>query len=194
MVTFRPAELHDVDALYRFRLDDEVMYWASGGHGDALQPRTQVEDLVRSQRSTDANRTFVIEVEGESGPLVIGTISFRGLDRITRRAELGMMIGDPHYWGKGYGTAVIKQFVRFLFTRYNLHRIDLGTFAENERAIRTYKKCGFLVEGVRRKAMWTVNGYRDQVMMGLLREDWDAQEISSPKGDHSAAARSILNS
>jgi RimJ/RimL family protein N-acetyltransferase len=176
MVTFRPAELHDVDALYRFRLDDEVMYWASGGYGDALQPRSQVEEQVRTQRSTDANRTFVIEARAESGPVVIGTISFRGLDRISRRATLGMMIGDRDYWGRGYGTAVIKQFVQFLFTRYNVHRIDLDTFAENERAIRTYKKCGFIVEGVRRKAMWTVNGYRDQVMMGLLREDWDAQQ------------------
>jgi RimJ/RimL family protein N-acetyltransferase len=143
MVTFRPAEMSDVDALYRFRMDDEVMYWASGGSGDAVQSRGQIEEQAH---------------------------------RISRRATLGMMIGDRQYWGKGYGTAVIKLFVRFLFTRYNLHRIDLATFSENQRAIRSYEKCGFVAEGVRRKAMWTVNGYRDQVMMGLLREDWDAQQ------------------
>jgi RimJ/RimL family protein N-acetyltransferase len=176
MVTFRPAEMRDVDALYRFRMDDEVMYWASGGYGDAMQSRGQIEEQLRTQKATDAHRTFIIEADAESGPVVIGTIAFRGLDRISRRATLGMMIGDRQYWGKGYGTAVIKLFVRFLFTRYNLHRIDLDTFSENQRAIRSYEKCGFVAEGVRRKAMWTVNGYRDQVMMGLLREDWDAQQ------------------
>jgi RimJ/RimL family protein N-acetyltransferase len=173
MISFRPATLDDVPTIYGFRLDDDVMYWASGGYGDALLTLPQLEEQVRGQRASDANRLFVIEVAEESGPRVIGTVTFRGLDRISRRATIGMMIGEKRYWGKGYGTAVVRAFTRFLFTRYNLHRIDLDTFAENERAIRCYKKCGFVVEGVLRKAMWTVNGYRDQVMMGLLREDWE---------------------
>lgn len=55
---------------------------------------------------------------------------------------------------------------------YNLHRIQLDTFLENVRAIRTYEKCGFVREGILRKAFWTSKGYRDRIVMGLLFEDW----------------------
>jgi RimJ/RimL family protein N-acetyltransferase len=175
MVSFRPITLQDVPAIYSFRLDEEVSYWGSGGHGDSTPTLQQLEEQVRNQRSTDAQRNFVIEVMAEGAPLVIGAVSFRGLNRISHRATIGMMIGDKRYWGQGYGTEVVRQFVRFLFTRYNLHRIDLGTFSDNERAIRCYRKCGFVEEGRLRKAMWTTNGYRDEVMMGLLREDWEAE-------------------
>lgn len=56
-----------------------------------------------------------------------------------------------------------------------LHRIEIDTFSDNERAIRCYQKCGFVEEGRLRKAMWTTKGYRE-VMMGLLREDWEAAQ------------------
>lgn len=176
MVRFRPATSQDVPVLYAFRMDEEVNYWGTGGYGDALSTLPELEEQIRSQRATDARRLFAIEVEVENGPIVIGSISFRKLDRISRRATIGMSIGDKPYWGRGYGTEVVRQFVRFLFTSYNLHRIDIDTFADNERAIRCYKKVGFVEEGRLRKAMWTTKGYRDQVMMGLLREDWDAAQ------------------
>lgn len=176
MVRIRPATPQDVPVLYAFRTDEEVNYWGTGGYGDALPTLPEFEEQFRSQRALDARRHFAIEVEDEDGPVVIGWISFRGLDRISRRATIGMAIGDKRYWGHGYGTEVVRQFVRFLFTSYNLHRIDIDTFADNERAIRCYKKVGFVEEGRLRKALWTTNGYRDQVMMGLLREDWEANQ------------------
>lgn len=176
VVRFRPVMPQDVATLYAYRTDPEVHYWGAGGYGDALPTLPEFEEQIRSQRASDARRIFTIEAEADNGPIVIGSITFRGLDRISRRATIGMMIGDKRYWGRGYGTEVVRQFVRFLFTSYNLHRIDIDTFADNERAIRCYKRCGFIEEGRLRKAMWTTKGYRDQVMMGLLREDWEAAQ------------------
>ncbi|MGG1556105.1 GNAT family N-acetyltransferase [Paenibacillus ferrarius] len=178
MVTIRPVELRDVDVIYRYRLDEEVMFWGSGGYGNAIPAREQLVQEFQSQSSMDTKRIFAIEVEvaGNQEPVVIGTISFREMDRIARRATIGMLIGDRNYWGKGYGTAALNQFVTMLFARYNLNRIDLDTFADNKRAIRCYEKVGFSVEGVRRQAMWTMNGYRDQVLMGLLQEEWLAKK------------------
>lgn len=176
MVRIRPTLPEDIPLLYAFRTDEEVNYWGSGGYGDALPTLPEFEEQIRSQRVTDGRRLFTIEAEGEDGPVVIGSITFRGLDRISHRATIGMAIGDKRYWGRGYGTEAVRQFVRFLFTSYNLHRIDIDTFADNERAIRCYKKVGFVEEGRLRKALWTTKGYRDQVMMGLLREEWEAAQ------------------
>jgi RimJ/RimL family protein N-acetyltransferase len=172
MVTLRPVEMRDVDTLYSFRLDEEVMFWAAGGFADAMHTRGQIEEMVKNQKAGDASRVFVIEAEQNGEPVVIGQISFRDFNRINRNVTIGMFIGNKNFWGKGYGTSALKQFVRMLFTRYGAHRISMDTFADNKRAIRCYEKCGFVIEGVRRQAMWTMNGHRDQVMMGLLREDW----------------------
>lgn len=172
MVTLRPVEMRDVDALYRFRMDEEVMFWAAGGFAESMLSRTQIEEFVKSQKASDSGRVFVIEVEKDGAQVVIGQISFRDYQRINRNVTIGMFIGEREYWGKGYGTAALEQFLRMLFTRYGAHRISLDTFADNKRAIRSYEKCGFQIEGVRREAMWTMNGHRDQVMMGLLREEW----------------------
>jgi RimJ/RimL family protein N-acetyltransferase len=98
------------------------------------------------------------------------------MDRVARRATIGMLIGDRNYWGKGYGAAALAKFVMILFAHYNLNRIDMDTFADNKRAIRCYEKVGFTVESMRRKAMWTMNGFRDQVVMGLLQEEWQDRQ------------------
>jgi RimJ/RimL family protein N-acetyltransferase len=173
LVTLRGLQLNDAFALYRFRLDDEVIYWASGGwYVDAVYTLRQVEDQIRQQQATEANRTFAIEVTEQSGTFVIGTVAFRGLDPISLRVNLTIVIGDKRYWNMGHGTEAVRQAIVLLFSHYKVHRIDFDTFAENRRAIRCCEKNGFMVEGVRRKGMWTTNGYRDQVVMGILREDW----------------------
>jgi RimJ/RimL family protein N-acetyltransferase len=180
-IHIRPMEMTDLDRIYEFRMDEEVMFWAAGGFGDAIFSQAQMENAVDQDHSQNADRTFVIEVDVEDAEdeeearVVIGQISYRGFNRVNHSAEIGMFIGDRNYWSKGIGTEVVKQFVRMLFRRYNLHRIDIDTFSDNKRAIRCYEKCGFVVEGVRRKKFWTMNGYRDQVIMGLLREDWEKE-------------------
>ncbi|TCP54645.1 RimJ/RimL family protein N-acetyltransferase [Tumebacillus sp. BK434] len=180
MVTLRPVELRDVDALYGFRMDEEVMFWASGGFGVAMHARVEIEEMVKSQKASGSSRVFVIEAEKDGKQVVIGQISFRDFNRINRNVTIGMFIGDRAFWGKGYGTDALEQFIRMLFTRYGAHRISMDTFADNKRAIRCYEKCGFAVEGVRRDAMWTMNGHRDQVMMGLLSADWLKKQGDMP--------------
>jgi RimJ/RimL family protein N-acetyltransferase len=174
MVMIRPVELRDVDTIYQFRLDEEVMFWAAGGFGNVIPAREQLVEDFRKQSSLDTQRLFVIEVqeEGQEEPVVIGQISFRNMDRVARSATVGMLIGNRSYWGKGYGAAALEKFIMILFARYNLNRIDMDTFSDNKRAIRCYEKVGFTVEGIKRKAMWTMNGFRDQVVMGLLQEEW----------------------
>jgi RimJ/RimL family protein N-acetyltransferase len=40
------------------------------------------------------------------------------------------------------------------FGTLGLHRIGLSVFSFNERAIRSYKSCGFVMEGRAREAIW----------------------------------------
>ena len=58
--------------------------------------------------------------------------------------------------------------VEYGFDRLNLHRIDLGVFAEHKAAVRCYEKAGFKVEGRMREDLFQDGEYKDRLWMGLL--------------------------
>ena len=55
-----------------------------------------------------------------------------------------------------------------------LERIELEVAAENERAIRCYRRAGFQVEGVKRHAFMVDGHYTDLTVMAVLSGDWHA--------------------
>jgi RimJ/RimL family protein N-acetyltransferase len=60
----------------------------------------------------------------------------------------------------------------FGFQRLGLHRIDLRVLAFNERAIRCYLRCGFTEEGREREAARVNEGRHDDVIMGILEQEF----------------------
>jgi RimJ/RimL family protein N-acetyltransferase len=89
-------------------------------------------------------------------------------------AEVGIGIGDRESWGKGFGTDAMQVILRYGFTELNLKRITLDVFDYNARAIRSYEKSGFTLEGRVRKALFRDGSRADIVCMGILREEWQA--------------------
>jgi RimJ/RimL family protein N-acetyltransferase len=54
---------------------------------------------------------------------------------------------DANLLGKGSGGEAIRLLLRYPFTDLDLYRIGVRMLAYNQRAIRGYEKCGFIVEG-----------------------------------------------
>jgi RimJ/RimL family protein N-acetyltransferase len=129
------------------------------------------EDFYERVKASETDKVFSIEtLDG----LHIGTVGLHHIDWVSRNAELGIMIGDPDYRDKGYGTDTVRTITRFVFETMNLHRIDLRADQENVRGIACYEKCGFKHEGVRREAQYREGRYWGMVMMGMLKEDFYA--------------------
>jgi len=55
-----------------------------------------------------------------------------------------------------------------------LHRVSLNVFEYNQRAIRSYEKVGFVVEGRERQFMRREGQRWDMIFMGILRAEWEA--------------------
>ena len=49
----------------------------------------------------------------------------------------------------------------------------LEIHSANERRIRAYRSCGFVEEGRMREHVWLGGAYTDNVIMGVLREEWE---------------------
>jgi RimJ/RimL family protein N-acetyltransferase len=85
---------------------------------------------------------------------------------------VGIGIGNPDYWSRGYGTDAMRVLMRFAFLEVNLHRLSLNVFEYNQRALHVYEKLGFKVEG-RVKGYLHRDGRRwDVIYLGLLRPEW----------------------
>jgi RimJ/RimL family protein N-acetyltransferase len=107
---------------------------------------------------------------------LIGTCAFSQLDGDNGSALFHITIGEKDAWGYGYGTEATTLMVEHAFDRLGLHRVALSVFAFNERAIRTYRKVGFIVEGRSRQSIWRDGRYWDELHMSMLDTDWADRE------------------
>ncbi len=107
---------------------------------------------------------------------LIGNCGLHNVDLKNRKAVFGIFIGDKNYWGKGCGTDATRTLLRFAFGELGLNRVELEVYDFNPRAMRCYEKAGFRRDGVRRQALYREGNFHDIYLMGILREEWDAQK------------------
>jgi len=101
-------------------------------------------------------------------------IGFLGLwiDLIHSEAWVGLGIGEREFWSKGYGSDMMKLCQQYVFAELGLQRLSLGLHEYNPRALRSYEKCGFRLEGRTRKEILREGKRYDSLWMGILREEW----------------------
>ena len=104
---------------------------------------------------------------------LLGDINFEVINSWgSRDAFVGIGIGSRADWGRGYGTDAMNIGLRFVFTELNLRRVTLTVFEYNPRAVRSYEKAGFKLEGRMRGALLKDGTRWDMLYMGILREEW----------------------
>ncbi len=86
--------------------------------------------------------------------------------------EVGIFLGKP-FWNKGYGTDAMKTLLNFIFNNMSLNKVKLSVFEFNKRAIKSYEKSGFKLEGKLRQELFRNGRFYDTYVMGILREEWE---------------------
>lgn len=130
-------------------------------------------------KAEPAVQPFAVDVRAQSpataGPDLdwthVGGAGFHGVDWPSRAAELGLLIGNKEYWGRGYGTDATRALVRWGFRELNLNRVWLRVFEDNAAGIRCYEKVGFRLEGRLRQDRFREGRYVDTLVMGVLRDE-----------------------
>lgn len=115
--------------------------------------------------------SLIIEADGRA----VGDINLFHIDERKRSASLGLSIWRAEDRDRGYGGDAVRTLIRWAFSQLNLHRIELSVAPHNERAIHVYERAGFVIEGRRREADYEDGHYVDDIIMGLLRADFDAR-------------------
>ena len=98
----------------------------------------------------------------------VGAIRLAPIDSENGSANLGVGLFDPERLGVGLGTEAIRLVVNHAFNDLDLHRVGLTVLADNIRAIASYRKVGFEIEGRLRDTLRRDGKWYDDVVMAIL--------------------------
>lgn len=161
---FGEAELRRVYAWSR----DRELLRLSGGSPLTIS-WDEFESHFWAQLESHQHRRVQYAIFAREGPL-IGRVGLFGLDERRRQAELGILVGDREYWGRGFGSDALHTFLAYVFDELGYRRIYLYTGVDNPRAQRAFSKVGFRELGVVRR-LFTDLSARQDVHMELHASD-----------------------
>jgi RimJ/RimL family protein N-acetyltransferase len=103
---------------------------------------------------------------------LIGYCTLEHMDTTHRSCEIGIVIGDPHYWNQGLGTKVVQQLTTLALTVYRLHRVYAVIQGGNRASMRCFEKVGFQHEGRLRDARYLNREFIDIHYYAVLAHEW----------------------
>jgi RimJ/RimL family protein N-acetyltransferase len=174
----------NVTAFQRWYSDPEVARLARYQDGPM---RADEIDRFFQLRALGAESLTMAIHERLTGRL-IGSCAFSQVDGENGSAMYHITIGEKDTWGHGYGTEATRLMLDHAFGTLGLHRIALTVFEFNERAIRAYRRCGFIVEGRARESIWRDGRWWDELAMSVLAPEWRARRAGARAGRRPAAA------
>lgn len=166
-ITLRAWEPGDIDAFARWFDDPEITIYLSNAYPAVSREHEQrFFDRAHSEPYTYS----IVTNEG----VLIGNCNLHNLDLAKRSAEVGIVIGDKDYWGRGYGREAIGLLLEIAFDGIGLHRVGLQHVDMNERGHRCYLACGFVEEGRLRSEDYIQGRYHDTILMSILENEYRA--------------------
>jgi RimJ/RimL family protein N-acetyltransferase len=167
-VVLRAIEENDLGLLHKWSNDSEINYMLGGWHfPSSMQDQ---EKWFSSLSLSSNNQRFAIDAP-ELG--LIGMANLINVNWKDRNAFHGMLLGDKDIRGKGYGIDSIMAINRFAFEELGLMRMNGSMISYNETSISVYtKKCGWEIEGIKKKHYFRKNKWWDEVIVGITRDSY----------------------
>lgn len=150
-------------------LQDQEVRRLTGTH--AVFTQDQVRSALETWPSRDDRADWAIVRTEDSSYL--GEVVLNQLDPHNQSMNFRIALRGTDVTGQGYGTEAGDAVINFGLGLLGLHRISLGVYAFNERAINSYRKLGFTVEGRLRQALRWDEQWHDELVMSVLEPGSD---------------------
>ncbi len=177
-IVLRKHVPENVTAFQRWYSDPEVARLAR--YQDAPMRSDEIDRFFQLRALGHESLTMAIHVRGTDQ--LIGSCAFSQLDGENGSAMYHITIGEKDVWGRGYGTEATQLMLEHGFGMLGLHRVALTVFEFNERAIRAYRRCGFVVEGRARESIWRDGRWWDELAMSVLSTEGRARRAPATAG------------
>jgi RimJ/RimL family protein N-acetyltransferase len=164
-IEVRRARRDDADFLLELITDEDTRPFLGGRAGETHDE--VIAEIDRSDTEPNAFGWFVIEAGGEPA----GCVAFHRVNERNRIAEAGRFAIHPSFRGRRIGIEAARAFQRHLLVDLDFHRVELQIYSFNERALAHAEACGYVREGVKRRAYLKNGEWHDAVLFSLLQEE-----------------------
>lgn len=164
-VVFRPEQPNDTNMLWSMfsTLSEKSM-------SNLLPPFTKdrVEGWTEKIDYDEVLAIVAVIEDTKDGKRVVGSgsLKFSQHKALRHKAELGITVHDS-YQNMGIGTALLNHLLKIARGK-RLKKVYLHVATKNDKAIRLYKKAGFVIEGKLCKESFVNGRYRDEYRMAVL--------------------------
>lgn len=167
-VELKAIEQEDLTLLNKWSNDPEINYMLGGWHfPSSIQDQ---EKWFKSLSVNSINQKFGIHVKDLG---LVGMANLVDINWKDRNAFHGMLLGDKDTRGKGFGVDTVMSISRYAFEELGLMRMNTTIIANNEPSIGVYtKKCGWIIEGFKKKQYFRKNQWIDEAIVGITRDDY----------------------
>ncbi len=170
-VWLRASERTDLPMFVDWLNDSETSTFLSTRAPFSLAAEEKWFERMLEHQGHDAYHFVICRLEDDQP---IGVIGLFDVDTTDGNAGLGITIGEKSQWSQGFGSDALNALVDFGFGNLRMERIWLDVYDFNKRAQRSYEKCGFVLEGIRRHAAFRRGAYIDIHLMSILHDEWAA--------------------
>lgn len=165
-VLLRAMEPEDME-LYREMANDPETERLLGGWSFPIAKQEQRAWYERAVTDKKNLRfTVVIKETGEA----IGMLNLVDIDWKNGSAFHGIRLKENK--GKGYGTDAVMALMRYAFEELRLVRLDTSIIEFNIPSQGLYKKCGWTIEGTKKKAIYREGRHHDSLIVGITNDDY----------------------
>jgi len=176
--TLRELRVGDAPSLMAMLTTEEVSRFIS-------PPPTTVEGFERfiawAQNERQAGSYVCFAVVPEGMTTAVGIFQVRSLDMGFTNAEWGFVLGSQ-FWGTGIFAEGARMVVDFAVDVINVQRLEARAAVANGRGNGALRKIGAVQEGVLRRSFVRHGVQHDQVLWGIVADDWRLQRLSQDPG------------
>jgi len=138
-VELRERTPEDLRRELEWKKDPEICYLEGLDHKDEELLEYDFEEWQRvSSENREGNLVLSVYIEGKH----VGAIGF--FPDSFCKGEVGMLIGDKDWRGRGYGTEALRLFIDYLFRERAVKKIYAFVQDFNKCALRVALNAGFL--------------------------------------------------
>lgn len=141
----RSLRLEDAPLFARWWNDGRLMAAVGFRKGLGVTEEKLYEDFkkeIDDENPYRERRRYVVLDRETEAP--IGELSYGELDTEVGKCRVGIKICEISAQGRGFGKDALLAFMRYLFDRFGLQKIEIDTLKDNVRAEALYRKVGFL--------------------------------------------------